>query len=309
MQYPVADAHCDFLYGMVNNGYRIDHPQGNQVTSILNFLRGGVILQFFACWIDTSLRIPPLHQCINMIEAFRRMLKDHPEELTELTPSFDPSCGKTACLLTIEGGEAIEGDLSVLRFLYDSGVRAMTMTWNEANELSGSAMHKNHRGLTELGKAVLSEMNRIGMAVDLAHLSEAGIDEVLSLSTAPVFASHSNARSVFESKRSLRDDQIKAISEKGGVVCVNFFNKQLTHNRVAEIGDIVRQILHVIKTGGIDCCGLGSDFDGMPIYPDGMPDASGYPALFSALRREGLSDEDILKISHRNLMAYIMKFV
>ncbi len=309
MQYPVADAHCDFLYGMVNNGYRIDCPQGNQVTSIQNFQRGGVILQFFACWIDTSLRLPPLHQCVNMIEAYRRMLKDHPDELTDLTSSFDPASGKTACLLTIEGGEAIEGDLSVLRFLYDSGVRAMTMTWNESNELSGSAMHKNHRGLTELGKTVLSEMNRIGMAVDLAHLSEAGIDEVLSLSTAPVFASHSNARSVFESKRSLRDDQIKAISEKGGVVCVNFFNKQLTHNRVAEIGDIVRQILHVIKTGGIDCCGLGSDFDGMPVYPNGMPDASGYQALFSALQREGLSDEDIFKVSHRNLMAYIMKFV
>lgn len=309
MLYPVADAHCDFLYGMVNNGYRIDHPRENQVTTIRNFRKGNVILQLFACWIDTSLRIGPLHQCVNMIEAYRRMLNDNKEDLAAFTADFDQASGKTACLLTIEGGEAIEGDLSVLRFLYDSGVRAMTLTWNESNELCGSAMHKNHRGLTDLGKKVIREMNQIGMAVDLAHLSEAGIDDVLSLSSAPVFASHSNARSVFDSKRSLRDDQIKAISSMGGVVCINFFNKQLTSNRCATLHDIVRQILHVIDTGGINCCALGSDFDGMPVYPVGMPDASGYPSLFAALREEGLTDDDILRISYRNLFTYIRRFV
>ena len=309
MNFPVADAHCDFLYGMVNHGYDIEFPSGYQVTSLTNFKKGNVALQFFACWTDMSLRIGPLHQCINMIEAFGRMLKAHPDTLCLFGHNFEPGQGKTACLLTIEGGEAIEGDPSVLRFLYDAGIRAMTFTWNESNELSGAAMQKNHRGLTALGKEILKEMNRVGIAMDLAHLSDAGIDDALAYSTQPVFASHSNARAVFNSKRSLTDDRIKAIADMGGVVCVNFYNKQLTNASIAQLSDIAKQIIHIIKIGGIGCCGLGSDFDGMPIYPEGMPNASGYPALLELLKREGLTDDEIYRVSYGNLAEYILHFI
>lgn len=308
MIFPVADAHCDFLYGMVNSGYNISLSVSPQVTSLENFEKGHVALQFFACWIDTKLRSGPLHQCISMIDAFQRMLEEN-KSLVPFTGDFDPASGKTACLLTIEGGEAIEGSLSALRVLYSLGVRAMTLTWNESNELSGAALQRNHRGLTRLGLEVIREMNQIGMAIDLAHLSDAGIDDVLAYSTQPVFASHSNARSVFKAARSLTDDQIRHISRMGGVIGINFYNRQLSNQPVACIDDIVKHILHVVKVGGVDCCAIGSDFDGMPVYPRDLPNASAFPALMEALLREGLSIEEVQKIAYWNLHNYIAQFV
>ena len=310
MFYPVADAHCDFLYGMVNYRYDIACPTGQQVTSLENFEKGHVALQFLACLIDTSLKLSPLHQCMNMIGAFDRMIDAHPDRLVRFSKDFDPlASDKTACQLTIEGGEAIEGDPTLLEPLHALGIRAMTLTWNESNELSGAAMQRNRRGLTDLGYETIHEMNRLGIAIDLAHLSDAGIDDVLSETKQPVFASHSNARQVFEAKRSLCDDHIRAIAEGGGVVCVNFYNKQLTDKKVACLSDIVRQITYMVKVAGIDHVGLGSDFDGMPLYPEGMPNASGYPELLSMLRAEGMTDADIHKISYLNLANYMKSFV
>lgn len=308
MLYPVADAHCDFLYGAVHSGFDIEKPKNLQVTSLQNFRAGHVALQFFACWIDTALRTPPLHQCVSMVDAYRRMLRDH-DELVPFTRDFDPASGKTACLLTIEGGEAVEGSLAVLRILYSLGIRAMTLTWNESNELSGAAMQRTHRGITTLGRDIILEMNRIGMAIDLAHLSDAGIEDVLSYSSQPVFASHSNARSVFASPRSLTDEQIRAIGRQGGVIGINFYNKQLTAKPIACMDDIVKQICHVVKIGGIDCCAIGSDFDGMQRYPKDLENASGFPALMAALKTVGFSDDEIGKIAYWNLHHYISQFV
>lgn len=307
MVFPVADAHCDFLYGAVQSGYDIANRKPVQVTALSELLAGHVSMQFFACWTDTSLRTSPLHQCVAMIDAYRRMLKAN-DALVPFTKDFDPASGKIASVLTIEGGEAVEGSLAVLRTLHALGVRAMTLTWNESNELSGAAMQKNRRGLTTLGREIIAEMNRIGVAVDLAHLSDAGIDDVLSISTQPVFASHSNARSVFPSPRSLSDAQIKEIAKQGGVIGVNFYSKQLTDRPVAVIDDIVRQILHIVSVGGENCCAIGSDFDGMQRYPKGLETAAGFPLLLDALLNSGLPAETVAKIAYWNLHNYISKF-
>lgn len=308
MVFPVADAHCDFLYGAVQSGFDIGRRAPGQVTAISEMQAGHVALQFFACWIDTSLKTPPLHQCVAMIDAYCRMLKNN-AELVPFTRDFDPNSGRIATVLTIEGGEATEGSLAVLRTLHALGVRAMTLTWNECNELSGAAMQKNRRGLTTLGREIVAEMNRVGIAVDLAHLSDAGIEDVLSISTKPVFASHSNARSVFDTPRSLTDEQIRAIARQGGVIGVNFYNKQLTARPVALIEDIVKQVLHIVKIGGADCCAIGSDFDGMQRYPKGLASARGLPDLMNALLDAGLSEAEVSKIAYWNLHRYIAQFV
>ena len=163
--FPVADGHCDFLYGAVNGGYDLDAPAARQSISAAGLHEGGVALQFFAAWTDTSLRIPPLQQCLAMIDAYHTMLERHPW-LRPLRRGEEAGEGCVQAVLAIEGGEAIEGSLAVLRMLYRLGVRAMALTWNANNELSGAALGRGNRGLTPLGCEVVAEMGRIGMAVD-----------------------------------------------------------------------------------------------------------------------------------------------
>ena len=308
MNFPVADGHCDYLYGAVQYGYDLKKPKRDQSIALAPLLSGHVGLQFFACWTDMALKTPPLHQCVAMIDAYERMLASHPE-LVPLTKDYSPESGKIATVLTVEGGEAIDGSLAVLRTLYRLGVRAMTLTWNDSNELSGAAMSHTRRGLTALGREVVDEMCRLGVAVDVSHLSDAGIDDVLSRATRPVFASHSNARSVFDSPRALSDAHIRAIADMGGTVGVNFYYGQLTARRKAGIDDIVRHMVHVAEVGGVDCCAIGSDFDGMQQYPIGLRNSGDFPALLSALSEAGFTDAEIYKIAYQNLHDYILRFI
>ncbi len=307
-RYYVADGHCDFLFGAVQYGYEIGTHTGGQAMTLPRMQEGNVALQLFAAWIDTSFRTPPLQQCISMIDAYNRMLEQN-ERLIPFTSSFQPGKGKIATLLTVEGGEATEGSLAVLRVLYDLGVRAMMLTWNENNELAGAALAKGNKGLTSLGLEMIDEMNRIGMAIDVSHLSDRGIDDVLGRSRQPVFASHSNARDVFSSPRSLTDAQIRAIAAQGGVIGVNFYHKQLTPKRLASIEDIVAHIVHIAKVGGVDCCAIGSDFDGMQVYPTDLRDSRDFPALFAALEQAGFSHTEVEKIAYGNLTSYLGQFV
>lgn len=306
--FPVADGHCDFLYGAVQSGYELKHPKRDQSIHLDGLLRGGVALQFFACWIDTALQTPPLHQCIAMIDAYQRMLDGNPE-MVPFTRDFLPESGKIATLLTIEGGEAIDGSLAVLRVLYRLGVRAMTLTWNENNELSGAAMGRGNKGLSAVGRDVIDEMCALGMAIDVSHLSDRGIEQVLARATRPVFASHSNARGVLDHPRSLPDELIRAIAAQGGTVGVNFYYQQLTKSGEAHVEDILRHICHIVEVGGAGCCAIGSDFDGMQQYPRDLRTSRDFPALFSALAKRGLSQDETYQIAYQNLRDYIVQFV
>ena len=306
--FPVADGHCDYLYGAVHYGYSMQQRQSEQSIYLDDMRAGHVKLQFFACWIDTKLRMPPLQQCVTMIDAYRRMLDAHPQ-FVELTRGYTADNDKIATVLTVEGGEAVEGSMAVLRTLYRLGVRAMTLTWNETNELAGAAMARNKKGLTSVGRDIIDEMCRIGMAIDVSHLSDNGIDDVLARATRPIFASHSNARQVFDSPRSLQDEHIRAIAQQGGTVGVNFYSEQLGPKRKACIDDIVRHICHIVKVGGVDCCAIGSDFDGMQQYPVDLKTSRDFPALFAALKDVGFTDAEIRKIAYDNLHDYIVNFI
>lgn len=306
--YPVADGHCDFLYGAVQSGYDLKRPKRDQSIHMDGLLRGGVALQFFACWTDTALQTPPLHQCIAMIDAYQRMLEQN-SELVPFSRDYTPACGKIATLLAVEGGEAVDGSLAVLRVLYRLGVRAMTLTWNENNELAGAAMGRGNKGLTEIGREIIDGMCDLGMAIDVSHLSDRGIEQVLSRATRPVFASHSNARAVLDHPRSLSDSLIREIARQHGTVGINFYYQQLSKNSEARIDDIVRHICHVAEIGGIDCCAIGSDFDGMQQYPRDLRTSRDFPALFEALEKQGFSQDELYRIAYQNLRDYIVQFV
>lgn len=306
--FPVADGHCDYLYGAVQSGYDLNNPKREQSINLPDLTAGGVALQFFACWIDTALHTPPLHQCIAMIDAYERMLEENPR-LTRFTRDFTPESGKIATLLAVEGGEAVDGSLAVLRVLYRLGVRAMTLTWNENNELSGAAMGKGNKGLSTIGKEIVDEMCRLGIAIDVSHLSDRGIEQILDRTTKPIFASHSNARSVCNHPRALSDELIRKIADQGGTVGVNFYYQQLSKNPNASIADIVLHIAHIAEVGGVGCCAIGSDFDGMQQYPNDLHTSRDFPALLDALSKAGFRDDEIYRIAYQNLHDYIIRFV
>ncbi|MBO4563789.1 MAG: membrane dipeptidase [Clostridia bacterium] len=297
-----ADGHCDFLYGMVNDGYDIAKPAGRQSVSLDRLKKGGVKLQLFAAWIDVKHKRPYLSQFMSMADAYERMLEQN-KELVKLTPDFDVNGDAIATMLTIEGGEAIEGYEDILRCVHRMGAKAMTLTWNTQNELANPAVKKGKKGLTFLGKEIVREMGRIGMAVDVSHLNDAGIDDVLN-EDVKVFASHSNARAVFDSPRALRDEHIKEIARRGGTVGVNFYHKQLTEKHFADIEDIARHAVHILEVGGGNCLAIGSDFDGMGRYPEGLADPSCLPALARALERAGVTGEALEAACWRNLMRF-----
>lgn len=297
-----ADGHCDFLYGLVNEGYDLDSPKGMQSVALPRLKAGGVRLQLFAAWMDAKHRLPYIQQFLAMADAYDRMLETH-EELVPLTKDFDPDSGKIAAMLTIEGGEAIEGRADILRCAHRLGVRAMSLTWNERNELASPALGRSRHGLTELGREIVREMAKLGMAVDVSHLNDAGIDDVLC-EDVKVFATHSNARAVFFSPRSHSDEHIREIGRRGGTVGVNFYYKQLTEGRVAQISDIVRHAEHILKVGGESCLAIGSDFDGMGRYPVGLEDPSGLPKLAGAFESAGITGELLENVCWRNLMRF-----
>lgn len=306
--FPVADGHCDFLYGTVQSGYELNHPKRQQTIRMDDLLSGGVALQFFACWTDMTLATEPLHQCIVMIDAYQRMLKTY-DVFTPLTRDYTPESGKIATILTVEGGEAVDGSMAVLRVLYHLGVRAMTLTWNDNNELAGAALARGNKGLSDIGRDIIDEMCNIGMAIDVSHLSDRGIEQVLARATRPVFASHSNARSIYDHPRSLSDEHIRQISQQGGTVGVNFYYQQLSKSNDCCIDDIVRHIFRVVEIGGIECCAIGSDLDGMHQYPRDFKTSRDFPALFDALLKRGFTETDVYRIAYQNLHDYIVQFV
>ena len=293
---------------MFNEGYDLELKKKRQMIARETLEKGNVKLQCFAAWIDPDERTKPLQQALNLIDAYYIMLKQY-SYMVPFTRDFDENDDKIATVLTIEGGEAIEGKLENLRVFYQLGVRAMTLTWNATNELAYPAMRKSRKGLTSLGKKVVREMDFIGMALDLSHLNDCGIDDALSIYTKPVMASHSNARGVLEHRRSLKDEHIKAIAQKNGFIGVNYYPPQLFEDAAeASIKHIADHIEHIVKVGGINVVGLGSDFDGMTILPKDLKDPSDVPALFTELKKRGFSDADIHRIAYDNLKEYMLQF-
>ena len=307
MKIPVADAHCDFLYYVANRGWSIETKAKQQCIHLPYLREGGVALQFFAAWMDAGLDAPFHTQCAQMIDAYDAMLKSNSRDMVAFSKDFDVQSGKIACVLSVEGGEAIEGDIDALESLYARGVRAMTLTWNYKNELAYPATGIRRHGLTQLGKKAVDKMCELGIALDTAHLNEEGIDDILERATRPVFASHSNARDLFDSKRSLRDRQIKDIVATGGVVCVNFYPRQLCRGE-ASISDVAAHIDHIAGLVGVEHVGIGSDFDGMNCFPRDLHDSRDFPAIWETLLKMNYSETDVARIAYYNLRDYIALF-
>ncbi len=218
--------------------------------------------------------------------------------------------GKIAALIGLEGGHAIENNLGLLRAFHQRGVRYMTLTHSNTNGWADSSGDINdaaithHNGLTDFGKDVVREMNKLGMMVDISHVSDKTFFDALAVSQAPIIASHSSCRALANAPRNMTDQMIQDLAKKGGVVQVNFYCNFLTNAKPphATLTDVVAHIDHIRQIAGIGAIGIGSDFDGIDCAPEGLEDVSKFPNLTRALLERGYSAEDIRKIYGGNLL-------
>ena len=203
---------------------------------------------------------------------------------------------------TMEGSWCLLGRVKTIDHYYATGVRMIGLTWQGDHDFATSSVYRGSVGLTALGRRAVQRMNELGIAVDVSHMSDRAVEDVLSLSKAPVFASHSNARALCDVRRNLTDDHIARIAKTGGIVGVNFYPPHLRKSGTATLQDVVRHIEHIRDVGGIESVGLGSDFDGIRHGPAGLESAAQLPALRRTLSERGFSQADIAAIFGGNFL-------
>lgn len=210
--------------------------------------------------------------------------------------------GQIAVLLDVEGAEALHGDLGVLRCLYRLGVRVLQPVWNHRNEAADGALEDGGRGgLSQFGRALVREMNRLGMLLDLSHLTAPGFFDVLELSEQPVLFSHGNCRQLYDHRRNLTDEQIRALAGRGGVFGISFVNSFMTDGQ-ATVATVADHIDHVVQLVGPDYVAYGSDFDGTDVVPIGLTSVALLPNLTAELMARGYHEADLRKIIGGNYL-------
>jgi membrane dipeptidase len=240
----VIDTHNDVTTPMTNDDFDLSGtPPAPYRTNIARMKQGGLTAEFF------SLYVKPFYvthggaarRTLDMIDSVYRAVERHPKDLMFATTSSDirraKAQNKIACLMGIEGGHAIENSLPTLREFYRLGVRYMTLTWNNTNDWADARGDKTHNGLTDFGKEVVREMNRLGMLVDVSHVSDKTMSDALDVSKAPIIASHSSARALSDVPRNISDDLLKRFAKNGGVVMINFYSLFIDQKTVAPQSD------------------------------------------------------------------------
>ena len=356
----VIDTHADTPQRFVDENWNFTDPLNGGMLNYDSAKKGNLAAQFFSIWVDPG-QYPAkesAHRTLSLIDGTLEQIRKAPDKLQLCLTSEDiiaaHSNKKFAVLMGIEGGHSIENSLGLLRDYYRLGVRYMTLTWSNTNDWADSSGDINdvtvthHNGLTPFGKQVVQEMNRIGMMVDISHVSDKTFWDVLATTRTPIIASHSSARALTQAPRNMTDEMLQAVAKNNGVVMVNFFpafidenwrqawaassaerNKaqdaleteykskglpvpytasdKIDREFAAKIGrapfnSLINHFDHVIKVAGINHVGIGTDFDGIPIPPEGIDSAADLPKITAALMARGYTAEDMKKLLGGNLL-------
>lgn len=311
----ICDCHCDTLTELYNkNASLYENEQHFDIKRQIT-LGGG--LQFCAIYVPTEVfrYQGGLRYTLCLLDKYNQEIKKlHENGIDVLQVRTAKDAGnvlkhKAATLLAIEEGGAIDGSLEALRCLYELGVRAMTLTWSNRNDIAdGINEEGTGSGLTLFGKQVVAEMNRLGMLVDVSHISTAGFWSVIETSTKPIIATHSNAKSLCSHPRNLNDEQIKALAQNGGLAGITFAGQFLEEDwRNACIESVYKHIDYMLNLiGNDDHIGFGSDFDGISHPPYNIQGVQDYKPLIEYLSKY-YSDETINKITHQNVINLLQK--
>ena len=315
--YPYIDLHCDTLGLARRQKKRTLLELQGTMTDLKKLRAGGCLAQCFAIFLPSKDRIKKpesdypgdeayiaaLHEiflntereCGDIFAAVRSA-----QDLSALEGS-----GKVGGILTMEDGRAVNGSFENLKRFYDMGVRILALLWNHTNCFGAPNSADPaimNSGLTAFGKEAVAYMEELGMGIDVSHLSDGGFWDVVQLAKKPFFATHSNCRALNPHPRSMTDEMIRALADKGGVMGVNFCPAFLDGDisrTDATIDAIASQLRHRINIGGLECAAVGTDFDGI----DGdleIPDASCMPRLFEELSRRGFTADELEHIAHKN---------
>lgn len=310
----VIDFHCDTILKLMEDKDKLELKKNRFHIDIEKLKKGNSMSQFFALYVDLAREGDPLEICLEMADKFYIELEKNKREM-EIATNYNQlmenyNKGRISAFLTIEEGGVLKGKLHNLRNLYRLGVRLITLTWNYPNEIGYPNCEKQYmeKGLTAFGEEVVYEMNKLGMLIDVSHLSDKGFYDVAKLSSKPFIASHSNARSVTNHSRNLTDDMIKILANKGGVTGLNYAKYFLSEVSSCSIDDMVRHVKHIINIGGIDVMSLGSDFDGMTPSTE-IEDFCDVLKLIDALKKSGLTESEIEKICYKNALRIIKEVV
>lgn len=349
---PLVDGHNDLAWAHRElAGYDLDavdlaQPQPQLQTDLPRLREGCVGAQFWSVFVPCSLTgDAAVTATLEQIEFVKAMVARYPAVLQLAISVADvetaTASGRIASLIGMEGGHSINESLGVLASMYELGVRYMTLTHNDNVPWADSATDEPVlRGLSPFGEHVVLEMNRLGMTVDLSHVSADVMRHALDVARAPVMFSHSSARAVCDVPRNVPDDVLVRLRENGGVCMVTFVPmfvspgaarwyqecQQLARDRgldprdfaqldpvmrerattdpppPATLDDVVRHVEHVRDVAGVDAVGIGGDYDGTVFVTEGLPDVAAYPVLFSALSARGWSDADLRKLAGRNAL-------
>ena len=344
------DSHIDTIQRVLIGGADLSTRLNFGHVDFPRLHEGGMKAPFFALWVPVYYHgAEAVRRTLDLRDAMQKVLDAHPDQVELATTASDieriVKSGKISAFLTIEGGHQIDDDLAVLRMYYRMGIRSMTLSHFKNNNWADSSTDKPaHNGLTPFGKDVVREMNRLGMLVDVSHVSDKTFFDAIAASTKPVILSHSSCRALSDIPRNATDDMLRALAKNGGVVGINFgegfispkdaaklrasiasmseapemtgkklddyaadeYRRDLApFKAAATIDDVVAQIDHAVKVAGIDHVGIGSDFDGITGPPQGLEDISKMPVLVAALLKHGYSERDLKKILGENYLRVI----
>jgi membrane dipeptidase len=326
----VVDTHNDITSPITDEGFDMGarDTSGKIQTDIPRMKEGGLNVEFFSIYVAAKYAKEggSARRAMEMIDGVYEQVRRHPESLEMASTVADirriRRSGKIASLMGIEGGHAIEDSLSALRLFHRLGIRYMTLTHTNTNNWADSAggignpPEKRHNGLSDFGKEVIHEMNRLGMMVDISHVGDETFQDVIETTEAPVIASHSSCRALTNVPRNLTDDMLRALAKNGGVIMINFYNGFINTDyakpgdpvptksaQTATLDMLMAHFEHAIKVAGIDHVGIGSDFDGVDgLLPPGMEDVSKLPTITYELLKRGHSDADVNKVLGENLL-------
>lgn len=305
----VFDGHCDTILRCYQSGHHFaDNPGHWNIAKGKTFTN---CAQFFACFGE-----PEDMPGRALWDVFREEVQLFHREvaLSQTDMAFCTTApelenawaeGKIAAFLSAEGAELMDCDLEKLHQAHKMGVRAVNLTWNHTNALSGTNVEDTEKGLTNLGRDFVREMNKLGMLIDVSHLSDAGFWDTVNTTTAPIIASHSDSRACQNHTRNLTDDQFTAIIDLQGTVGLNLCADFLGEDPTVET--VLRHLEHFLDLGGEDTVALGGDWDGITAMPAGFHDVTGWRTLHDYLQGRGYSSELLEKLFYRNLLRVVEK--
>ncbi len=304
------DTHCDTITKIYDTGETLfannRHLNLDRLSKVFQSP-----VQVFAVWTEPLYYKTALDRALKVIDYYyaeaekNKDIFGHVNTLADLRAN--EKSGRISGILAIEGGEPLCGSVELLRIFYRLGVRVCSLTWNYRNDLAWGVKDSSpDHGLTEKGRAMLREMESLGIAPDVSHLSDKGFYELAEICEKPFLATHSNARTICPNPRNLTDAQIKIIAEKGGVIGLNLYPEFLGEN--ADISTVLHHAEHILNAGGENCLGMGCDFDGVDSLPKGIETVSDIHGIFETFERE-FGKEQTEKIACGNFLNFFEKLL